>query len=126
MSDFGADVIRIEPPAGDLYRYFIPQGSFPYDFDSRNKRSVALDLKSEKGRDALLRLVKDADVYITNQLPSIRKRLRLEYEDLKAINPKLIFASITAYGEAGPEGDKSGFDATAWVSLLSLIGFVSG
>ncbi len=106
-------MVKIEPPQGDLYRYFIPQGQFPYDFDSRNKRSVALDLKTEKGRDALLRLVQDSDVYITNQLPGIRKRLRLEYEDLRAINPRLIFASITGYGEAGPEVDKSGFDATA-------------
>lgn len=103
---------RYIPRTGELNAQF--PGSFPYEFDSRNKRSVALDLKTEAGRDALLALVKKADIFVTNQLPGIRDRLRLNYEDLAPLNPRLIYASITAYGESGPEADRSGFDASAF------------
>ncbi|KAI9008724.1 putative hydroxyproline dehydratase [Hyaloraphidium curvatum] len=124
FSDLGADVIRVEPPEGDLYRYFWPTGSFPYEFDSRNKRSLALDMKHPEAREALYKLVAGADVFITNQLPEARKRLGIEYADLAKLNPRLIYASISAYGEVGPEAGKSGFDATAFWARSALMDLV--
>ena len=122
LSDFGAEVVKIEPPgAGDPYRTRAqpPSGTrFPENpnwmVDSRNKKSLALDLASEAGRGVLHRLVAGADVFITNYPPKVRRRLRLDYAELAPLNPRLIYASFTGFGERGPDADKPGFDATAW------------
>src|SRR3981189_3894796 len=120
MSDFGAEVIKIEAPGmGDPYRRrAVPNPKNPLNpgflFDTRNKKSVALDLHTEAGRAVLHRLVKDADVFITNYPPPARGRLGITYDDLKHLNEGLIYASFTGYGETGPEANKPGFDATAW------------
>ena len=118
LGDLGADVIKIEPPGdGDPYRQVPANPNFPlldFDYnlamDGRCKRSLTLNLKTETGVQILHRLVRDCDVYITNLPFGVRGRLGLSYEDLAPLNPRMIFASLTAYGEQGPERDESAFD----------------
>jgi len=131
MSDFGAEVIKIEPPGmGDPYRRrATPQPGQPalnpgFFFDARNKRSLALDLRTDAGRAVLYRLVESADVFVTNYPPPVRERLRIAYTDLHHLNERLIYASFTGYGEAGPEASKPGFDATAWWARTGLMDLV--
>jgi len=130
MSDFGAEVIKIEPPGmGDPYRRrAVPNPERPLNpgflFDSRNKKSIALDLRQEAGRAVLYRLVENADVFITNYPPPVRQRLKITYGDLQHLNERLIYASFTGYGETGPEADKPGFDATAWWARTGLMDLV--
>src|SRR6266403_778048 len=130
MSDFGAEVVKIEPPgAGDAYRRrAVPVPGRPLNpgfmLDARNKKSLALDLRSAAGRAVLHRLVKDADVFITNYPPPVRRRLGITYEELAPLNARLIYASFTGYGEVGPEADKPGFDATAWWARSGLMHLV--
>ena len=131
MSDFGAEVIKIEPPgSGDPYRRrAVPIPGRPainpgFVLDSRNKKSLALDLRSETGRAVLYRLVRGADVFITNYPPPVRQRLRITYDDLSHLNERLIYASFTGYGETGPEASKPGFDATAWWARTGLMHLV--
>src|SRR5689334_24681250 len=101
MSDFGAEVVKIEPPGmGDPYRRrAIPLPERPLNpgfiLDARNKKSLALDLRQEAGRDVLYRLVASADVFITNCPPPVRQRLGITYEDLAPRNERLIYASFT-------------------------------
>jgi len=130
MSDFGAEVIKIEPPgAGDPYRRrAVPLPERPLNpgfiLDARNKQSLALDLRAEAGRAVLYRLVEGADVFITNYPPPVRQRLGITYEDLAPLNERLIYASFTGYGEVGPEANKPGFDATAWWARTGLMHLV--
>ncbi|MCB1739893.1 MAG: CoA transferase [Gammaproteobacteria bacterium] len=126
MSDFGADVIKVEPPGvGDTWRSRgpIPGRSVDYywQLTSRNKRSLALDLKSPQGTEILHRLVASADVFVTNFPLPVRERLQLAAEQLLALNPRLIYASFTAYGEAGAEASKTGFDSTAYWARTGLM-----
>jgi crotonobetainyl-CoA:carnitine CoA-transferase CaiB-like acyl-CoA transferase len=131
MSDFGAEVVKIEPPGmGDPYRRrAVPVPGRPainpgFVLDSRNKKSIALDLRAEAGREVLHRLVREADVFITNYPPPVRQRLRITYDDLAPLNERLIYASFTGYGESGPEANKPGFDATAWWARTGLMHLV--
>jgi len=129
MSDFGARVVKIEPPGiGDSYRQLmklpgVPQADRDYywTLDSRNKESLALDLKHERARPVFEALVKKADVFITNFPGPIRQKLKLAAEDVMALNPRLIYASLTPYGEEGPEKDRTGYDATAWWARSGLM-----
>jgi crotonobetainyl-CoA:carnitine CoA-transferase CaiB-like acyl-CoA transferase len=122
LSDYGADVIKIEPPGeGDLYRslHTMPQTpkalkDYGWILDSRNKRGLALDLKTKSGQEVLCRLIKSADVFVTNMPLPVRRRLKTAYHDLAPLNDRLIYASFTAYGETGPEAEKTGFDSTAY------------
>lgn len=121
LSDFGADVIKIEPPGGDAYRQTAsapgqPQTehNFPWIVDARNKRSLAVDLASADGRDILRRLVRGADVFITNYPAAVRRKLGFDYSTLAGLNARLIYASFSGYGEKGGEAAKPGFDTTAW------------
>jgi crotonobetainyl-CoA:carnitine CoA-transferase CaiB-like acyl-CoA transferase len=115
LADWGANVVKIEAPerleGGD------PIGGARHgaDFQNlhRNKRSITLDLKSEAGRAALLRLVEHADVVIENYRPDVKRRLRIDYPDLKHINPRVVYASISAYGQDGPYEAWPGFDQIA-------------
>ena len=129
LSDFGADVIKIEPPgAGDPWRASTPIPGKPVDYywqlTSRNKRSLALDLKHPDGQAVLHRLVAGADVFITNFPLPVRDRLRLSDADLTPLNPRLIYASFTAYGEKGEEAAKTGFDSTAYWARTGLMDMV--
>ncbi|HVC52844.1 MAG TPA: CoA transferase [Stellaceae bacterium] len=131
MSDFGAEVIKIEPPGmGDPYRRRgTPAPGRPplnpgFFLDARNKKSLALDLRGDQGRTVLYRLVANADVFITNYPPPARARLGITYANLAPLNPRLIYASFTGYGETGPEANKPGFDATAWWARTGLMDLV--
>jgi crotonobetainyl-CoA:carnitine CoA-transferase CaiB-like acyl-CoA transferase len=128
LSDFGADVIKVEPPKGELWRIGnkIPPQPFAKDayqwhLNNRNKRGLALDLKSPDARKVVERLVKWADVMIVNTPHPARKKLRLEYEDVVQWNPRLIYADLTGYGEKGPDADLPGFDITAYWSRSGLL-----
>jgi crotonobetainyl-CoA:carnitine CoA-transferase CaiB-like acyl-CoA transferase len=132
MADFGADVIKIEHPrGGDPYRYLVHMPPLPacadnycWLLDGRGKRSVALDLKAEDGRAVLLRLVRDADVFVTNFHPSVVEALGIADGDLRPLNPRLVYAHATGYGETGPEVEKPGYDATAWWARSGLMDVV--
>ena len=89
--------------------------------DSRNKKSLVLDLKRPEARDALERLVRSADVFVTNMPLDVRARLGIRWADLEPLNGRLVYASLTAYGESGPEANKTGFDATAWWARTGLM-----
>jgi formyl-CoA transferase len=129
MSDFGAEVIKVERPSvGDPYRYlsFIPQMpkaemNYCWLLDGRNKKSVALDLSKQVGREILLKLIARADVLITNYQPSVLRKLRLTYEDLAPLNDRLIYASATGYGEQGDDVEEPGFDMTAYWARSGLM-----
>jgi formyl-CoA transferase len=126
MSDFGAEVIKIEPPGvGDPWRSRGPIPGRDVDYywqlTSRNKRSLAIDLKHADGIAALHRLVASADVFVTNFPLPVRDRLKLSADYLTKLNPRLIYASFTAYGEAGEEAAKTGFDSTAYWARTGLM-----
>ena len=129
LADLGADVIKVEPPGeGDPYRGLYKRPALPpsehnwaWLMDNRNKRGLAIDLKVAAGRAVLERLVSQADVFVTNQPLPVRDRLRLRYADFAEKYPRLIYASITAYGEAGEEAGKTGFDTTAYWARSGLM-----
>ena len=113
LADFGADVIRIEPPIGvDPNEAMFAANRSSGDFQNlnRNKRSLTLNLKKPGGLEVLKRLVKNADVVVENWRPDVKARLGLDYESLKAINPRIILASISGYGQDGPYAWRPGFD----------------
>lgn len=131
LSDFGARVIKIEPPGiGDAYRNLFRLRGTPDDIDyfwaldSRNKESLALDLRRPEAQAVLRNLVKQADVFITNIPFPARERLGVRAEDLRPLNNRLIYASLSPYGEHGPERDRTGFDATVWWARSGLMDLV--
>jgi crotonobetainyl-CoA:carnitine CoA-transferase CaiB-like acyl-CoA transferase len=129
MSDFGAEVIKIEPPgAGDPWRASpaVPGKVTDYwwQLTARNKRSLAIDLKPAEGLAVLHRLIALTDVFITNFPLPVRERLKIAAADLLAINPRLVYGSISAYGEAGAEQARTGFDATAYWARTGLMDMV--
>ena len=128
LSDFGADVIKVEPPSGDLWRHgheIPPQpqakDAYPFQLANRNKRSITLDLKSPGAQSVLERLVRWADVFIVNTPHPARKKLKLEYEDVAQWNPRLIYADLTGFGEKGPDATLPGFDITAYWARSGLL-----
>jgi formyl-CoA transferase len=132
LSDFGADVIKIEPPVtGDPYRNLPNLPGYPHSphnfawiLESRNKRSLALDLSKPEGQAVLHRLAAEADVFITNFPPGVRQRLGITYDELVPLNPRLIYASFTGYGEKGEEANKPGFDSNAYWARSGLMDLV--
>ncbi|MDP2373192.1 CaiB/BaiF CoA-transferase family protein, partial [Reyranella sp.] len=129
LADYGADVIKIEPPGdGDPHRnsfrnasYPPSEHNFPWQLDGRLKRSLALDLKTDGARTILNRLLKRADVMIVNFPPPARERLRLRWEDIEPLNPRLVYCSLTGYGETGPDRDRPGFDVTAYFGRSGIL-----
>jgi formyl-CoA transferase len=129
LSDFGADVIKVESPGlGDPLRHAHKAPPFmkcdfdyPWQQDNRNKRSIALNLKSDEGREVLLKLVREADVLITNFPPNVLKRLQIRYDDLAPINDQLIYGQITGYGEKGDDANTPGFDGNAYWARTGLM-----
>jgi crotonobetainyl-CoA:carnitine CoA-transferase CaiB-like acyl-CoA transferase len=126
LADLGARVIKIESaPEGDPYRYFAPDPFFSFNFAhlNRNKESLILDLKAPEGKKICLDLATKADVFVENFRPGAADRLGIGYEQLRGLNPKLIYCSISAFGQSGPYADKPGFDTLgqAMSGLLSLL-----
>jgi crotonobetainyl-CoA:carnitine CoA-transferase CaiB-like acyl-CoA transferase len=133
LGDLGADVIKVEPPEGDQARRamgFKLKGDDSLGFlnMNRNKRSVVLDLKSEAGRNAFLRLAETADVIVENYRPGAMKKLGVDYEAVRAVNPAIIYASISGFGQTGPWADRPGFDliAQAASGIISVTGAPDG
>ena len=126
MADFGADVIKIEPPAGDGYRLLKGPYPVPYHWQltSRNKRSLALDLATADGRAVLHELIGQADVLTTNFLDDGLAKYELEYERLRSINPRLIYARVTGFGDDGPDAGRRAFDVTAWWARSGMMELV--
>ena len=129
LADFGADVIKIEPPVeGDPHRnsyrnasYPQSDKNFPWQLDGRLKRSLSLDLKNHTARPVLERLIARADIMIVNFPPPARERLRLRWEDVESINPRLVYCSLTGYGETGPDRDRPGFDVSAYFGRSGIL-----
>lgn len=113
LADQGAEVIKIEPPSGDNLRKYpstLASESRAFLGVNRSKLGVVLDLKRPQGLETLHALVRDADVLVHNFRPSVPDRLGIGYEQLKALNPRLIYCAVTGYGETGPLKDKAGYD----------------
>ena len=134
LADMGADVVKVEPPDGsDQTRGamgFKLKGndSMGYLNMNRNKRSMTLNLKTEAGRKVLFRMVKDADILVENYRPGVVKRLGIDYETLSAITPRLVYASISGFGQTGPWANRPGFDlmAQAMSGIMSVTGYPGG
>ena len=129
MSDFGADVIKIESLDGDPYRRLLGRAvefypNFFWDQDSRNKRSLAIDFTREDGYAILTKLVEQSDIVITNYRPDLLARHKLTYDDLCAMRPDVIYGQVNSYGLEGPDRDRTGFDATAWWARSGLMNHV--
>jgi formyl-CoA transferase len=126
LADWGANVIKVEAPArlepGDPIGG--PRHAGDFQNLHRNKRSITLDLKNPRGRDALLRLARSADVVIENFRPDVKGRLGIDYENMRAVNPRIVYASISAYGQTGPYRTWPGFDqiAQGMGGLMSITG----
>lgn len=126
LADWGADVIKIEPPTGDPGRLFGRMLGCdlgvnpPFEMDNRSKRSVVLDLTTDQGRDTALELLSGADVFLTNVRPGALRRLGLDYESVSASHPRLVYGLITGYGETGPDADRAAYDVAAFWSRAGL------
>jgi crotonobetainyl-CoA:carnitine CoA-transferase CaiB-like acyl-CoA transferase len=113
LADLGADVIKVESPQGDMLRQFpssLPGEARFFLGTNRGKRALALDLKQKEGLAILNRMVESADVLVENFRPSVPARLGIDYPRLKKINPRLVYAGLTGYGDQGPLSEKGGFD----------------
>ncbi|MAP93371.1 MAG: CoA transferase [Ponticaulis sp.] len=126
LSDWGADVIKIEPPKGDPIRQFfgtigadIAENPV-FDFDNRGKKSIVVDTSTPEGVDIVKKLIADADVFLTNVRPGGLERSGLDYDSLKTINPGLVYCTLTGYGLEGPDKDRAGFDIASFWSRAGL------
>jgi formyl-CoA transferase len=127
LVDWGADVIAIQQPgAGD--GLIGSRDGFDYQNLHRGKRAISLDLKSPRGHEAFLRLARGADVVVENMRPDVKRRLHIAYEDLKAVNPRLVYGSISGFGQDGPYGHRAGVDqiAQGMGGLMSVTGAPGG
>lgn len=126
LADWGADVIKIEPPTGDPARMFGRMLGCdlglnpPFEMDNRSKRSVVLDLGTDQGRGTAFELLAAADVFLTNVRPGALRRLGLDFESVSAANPRLVYGLITGYGEDGPDADRAAFDVAAFWSRAGV------
>ena len=128
LADYGADVIKVEPPNGDTWRigYRVPpqpmaEDNYPWHMDNRNKRGMAVDLKSPEARQIIERLARWADVMIVNTPHPARERLGLGYDAVAKFNPRLVYADVTGFGDAGPDAQLPGFDLTAYWARSGLL-----
>ncbi len=131
LSDLGADVIKVEPPGGDAMRQWPPlNNGFSENFSSvnRNKRSIALNLKAEADLAAARQLIQRADVVLENNRPGVMQRLGLDYAAVSAGHPKIIYCSISAFGQTGPRANEGAFDVTmqAISGIMSVTGEADG
>lgn len=130
MADWGADVVKVEPPKGEPWRYMGAPYGLPCTSEENpifflynaNKRCVAIDFRTTQGMEVFHRLMKDADVFITNYRPGVLKKMGLTYDVLKEKYPKLVYAMFTGFGEVGPDAQRPGFDAAAYWAKGGAIG----
>ena len=128
MADWGAAVVKVESPAHDPIRNFFEgfgeefTTNSVFELDNRGKRGIVLDISKPEGREALVRLVRGADVFLTNTRPAALKRARLDYDTLTAENPRLVYCSVTGYGSEGPDADKPGFDIASFWARAGVAG----
>jgi crotonobetainyl-CoA:carnitine CoA-transferase CaiB-like acyl-CoA transferase len=126
LADWGADVVKIEPPDGDPARMFgrmlgIEDGvSPPFEMDNRGKRSIVLDLTTDDGHSTALELLSEADVFLTNVRPAALRRVGLDFETVAHRNPRLVYGLITGYGESGPDADRAAYDVAAFWARAGL------
>lgn len=126
LADWGADVVKVEPPNGDPMRGLINAGiesagpSFPWEIWNRGKRSVALDLQQERAREIVLDLAAGADVFLTSYLPATRAKLGLDIADVQARNPQIVYACGTGFGPRGDDAEKGGYDAISFWSRAGV------
>src|SRR5438477_8803188 len=116
LADLGADVVKIEPPRGDSTRTMpgaVGTDSPSFNAVNRGKRSIIVDLKTARGVDVVKRLARTADILVENYRPGVMESLGLDFTTMSAINPRLIYASISGYGQTGPQKNKGGFDLVA-------------
>jgi crotonobetainyl-CoA:carnitine CoA-transferase CaiB-like acyl-CoA transferase len=133
LADWGADVIKIEHPVGgDPQRNLAAGGLIPnsnvnfiIEVPNRGKRSVGIDLGTDEGRDLLYKLVADADVFLTNFLPETRRRLRIDVDDIRSVNPKIIYARGSGHGPKGPDAGDGGYDATSYWARTGVSAIIS-
>ncbi len=133
LADWGADVVKIEPPGGGdpMRGVFMTAVGLdlpinpPFELDNRGKRSLALDLKGEQGREIARRLCDGADVFVSNLRPGALERMGLDYETLAARNPGLVYCSVTGYGIEGPDRDRAAFDIGAFWSRAGVAGMLT-
>lgn len=122
LADWGADVVKVESLHGDAWRFYGTLGSTPataeenpcWEIQNANKRSLAVDLKSTKGKAILYKLLAEADVFITNLRIKALRKLKLTYEELAGLYPRLVWAHISGYGVKGPDAERPGFDVAAY------------
>jgi crotonobetainyl-CoA:carnitine CoA-transferase CaiB-like acyl-CoA transferase len=124
LADWGAQVIKIEAPPSPGEGLGGPRLGPDFQNLHRNKRSLTLDLKSPDGLEIFRKLVRDADIVVENYRPDVKERLGIDYQALKAINPRLVYASISGFGQSGPYRDRPGFDqiAQGMGGLMSITG----
>lgn len=126
LADWGADVLKIEHPVqGDPQRNLMTSGLMPgggdiinfmIEFPNRGKRSVGIDIATDEGRAVLYRLCEDADVFLTNFMPDARRKLKIDVEDIQAVNPNIVYARGTGQGTKGPDAERGGYDAASFWS----------
>lgn len=130
LADMGAEVVKIESAKGDNLRYTAPNEGRPsdvhedmtFDLENANKKAIVLDVRTDKGKEVLFKLLDDADIFLTNWRPGALSRAHLTYEELKDRYPKLVYTSLTGYGEKGPDKDLPGFDYTAFFARTGWSG----
>jgi crotonobetainyl-CoA:carnitine CoA-transferase CaiB-like acyl-CoA transferase len=131
LGDLGAEVVKLESLEGDSTRHFEPQvngESYCFAVLNRNKKSIAVDLKSPHGKDIVMKLAARSDIVIENFRPGVVKKLGIGYDDLKKVNPSLIYASMSGFGQTGPYGRKGGFDiiAQGMSGVMMMTGYPGG
>jgi crotonobetainyl-CoA:carnitine CoA-transferase CaiB-like acyl-CoA transferase len=131
LGDLGAEVIKVESSEGDTSRRFDPQvngESYCFAVLNRNKKSIAVDLKSPQGREVVLKLAEQCDIALENFRPGVVRKLGIDYESLKARNPGIVYASMSGFGQTGPYGKKGGFDiiAQGWSGIMMMTGAPGG
>jgi crotonobetainyl-CoA:carnitine CoA-transferase CaiB-like acyl-CoA transferase len=121
LADWGAEVVKIEPPGGDPNRAWVTGANPTFELDNRGKRSIMLDLGTEGGRDVVLRLLGRADVFVTNVRQPALSSFGLDYESLADRFPRLVYALITGYGRTGPERDRAAYDSGAFWARAGVL-----
>lgn len=134
MADLGADVIKVEPPAGDVYRGFILRSTgynhdfatnYAFELDNRGKRSVTVDLDKPGGPELVRRLAAGCDVFVTNLVQRRRARYGLAEPDVRAVNESVVYTSFSGYGTHGPDEDRPGFDFAAFWARSGIMGLLA-